>query len=338
MATLLYRLGRFSFRRRWVVALAWLVVLTAAVIGMNALQKPYSSTLTIPGIPAIQATELLAERFPEAGMPTSGSTATARVVFAAPKGQTLTTAANKAAVEKTVAALGAAPQIATVADPYRVKTINPGGTVGYAQVAWRVPAPDLTPAALDALDSAVATARDAGLTAEISGDVAPEEGHAPIGEIVGLVVAAIVLMLTLGSLIAAGLPLLTAFGGVGLGVAGIGITTHFRDLSPTSSTLATMLGLAVAIDYALFILSRYRSLLATGLDREDAAGRATGTAGNAVLFAGLTVIIALAGLAVVGIPFLTASAPAGRASAAAGSARSSAARWPPSSPASSGSA
>ena len=96
-----------------------------------------------------------------------------------------------------------------------------------------------------------------------------------------------------------------AFAGVGIGLAGIGIATHFRDLSSTSPTLATMLGLAVAIDYALFIVSRYRSLLAAGIEREDAAGRAAGTAGNAVLFAGLTVIIALAGLAVVGIPFLT---------------------------------
>lgn len=305
MATLLYRLGRFSFRRRWVVALAWLVVLVAAVGGMATLQKPYSSTLTIPGIPAMQTADLLAERFPQAGAQAQLSMASARIVFAAPEGQKLTSAANKAAVEKALDALRTAPQITSLADPYQAKTINTDGTVAYAQALWSVAAPDLSAAAVDGLDNAVDAARSAGLTVEISGGVVQDGGHAPVGEIVGLLVAAIVLVITLGSLVAAGLPLLTAFAGVGVGIAGIGIVTHFRDLSAAVSTLAIMLGLAVAIDYALFIVSRYRSELAAGHDRQEAAGRAAGTAGNAVVFAGLTVIIALSGLAVVGIPFLT---------------------------------
>ncbi|GIF14841.1 MMPL family transporter [Actinoplanes teichomyceticus] len=305
MATLLYRLGRFSFRRRRAVALAWLTLLVAAIAGMAALQRPYSSTLTIPGIPAMQTTDLLAQRFPQAAGQTPASTASARLVFAAPDGQTLTSAGSRTAVRKMIAALSAAPQIASVTDPYRSQTLNPDATVGYTQAAWTVAAPDLSQAARDGVDSAVRTARDAGLTVEISGSIAPQEEHVPLGEIIGLLVAAIVLLMTLGSLIAAGLPLLTAFAGVGTGVAGIGIATHFGDLSATTSTLATMLGLAVAIDYALFIVSRYRSELAAGHDRPEAAGRAAGTAGNAVVFAGLTVIIALAGLTVVDIPFLT---------------------------------
>jgi putative drug exporter of the RND superfamily len=302
MATLLYRLGRFSFRRRAVVALAWLAVLITLIVGMGVLQKPYASTLTIPGVPAIQATDLLAERFPEAKASTTA--ASVRLVFAAPDGQSLTSATTKAAVDKMVAALSAAPQIAAVADPYQAGTINSDGTVGYTEATWGVTAPDLRGGARDGVDAAVDAARDAGLTVEISGTIAQDE-HAPTGEIIGVLVAAVVLVMTLGSLVAAGLPLPTAFIGVGVGVAGIGIATHFRDLSPTSSTLATMLGLAVAIDYALFIVSRYRSELAAGHDRQEAAGRATGTAGNAVVFAGITVIIALAGLAVVNIPFLT---------------------------------
>ncbi len=126
-----------------------------------------------------------------------------------------------------------------------------------------------------------------------------------MGEIIGIAIAALVLVLTLGSLVAAGLPLLTAIIGVGIAGATITALANALDLGDTTSTLALMIGLAVGIDYALFIVSRYRNELADGRDREEAAGRATGTAGSAVVFAGLTVVIALAGLAVVNVPMLT---------------------------------
>jgi putative drug exporter of the RND superfamily len=293
MATFLYRLGRFSFRHRWAVAGAWLAVLVAAVAGMALLQKPTTAGFSIPGTPAQKTIDLLTQRFPQA----AGNTASARVVFASPDGKTL----DKASVQKAVAALRTAPEVAAVGAP----TESTSGTVAFAQVTYTVAATDLSDAAHDGLTDVVDDARATGLTVEVSGDAVEAGGQAPVAEVIGVVVAAVVLMITFGSLVAAGLPLLTAILGVGIGASAIGIATHFTQLSGTTSTLAMMLGLAVAIDYALFIVSRYRHELAAGHPRPEAAGRATGTAGSAVVFAGLTVIIALAGLSVVGIPFLT---------------------------------
>ncbi|GAA2332608.1 MMPL family transporter [Dactylosporangium salmoneum] len=306
MATLLYRLGRFSFRRRWAVAFAWLALLAAAVVGMAALAKPASSTFSIPGTPAQRAIDLLAERFPQAAaQSTTAGDAAARIVFAAPDGQTLTSAGSQAAIERAVADLGTSPQLGSVTDPFKTRSVNQAGTVAYADVTYTAKSADLTDAARGKLTGVIDTARAAGLTVEVSGDAVQAASDAPVGEILGVVVAAVVLLITFGSLLAAGLPLLTALLGVGLGVAVIGIATHFLELSGTTSALATMLGLAVAIDYALFIVSRYRHEVAEGREPQEAAGRAVGTAGSAVVFAGLTVIIALAGMAVVGIPFLT---------------------------------
>ncbi|GII22423.1 MMPL family transporter [Planosporangium mesophilum] len=300
MASLLYRLGRFAFRRRWLVTLAWLAVLAATLVGAATLSKPTSGAFSIPGTPAQQAIDLLRERFPQA----SAGGATARIVFAAPDGQTLT-AERRAAIERVVADLRNSPQVASVTDPFQTRAVNPAGTVGYAQATYKVPAIGLTDSDRAALDTAVGTARKAGLTVETGGDAVQVRPHAGAAEVIGLAVAAVVLVITFGSLVAAGLPLLTGVLGIGIGVSAISLATHFTDLSATTSTLAMMLGLAVAIDYALFIVSRYRHEIALGRDPQEAAGRAVGTAGSAVVFAGLTVVIALAGLAVVGIPFLT---------------------------------
>ena len=148
-------------------------------------------------------------------------------------------------------------------------------------------------------------ARSDGLTVEVGGDASQQQPEQSAAEVIGVVVAAFVLVITFGSLVAAGLPLLTALLGIAISIGSITALSGFVDLSSTTSTLALMLGLAVAIDYALFIVSRYRHELAAGREPEEAAGRAVGTAGSAVVFAGLTVVIALAALAVVGIPFMT---------------------------------
>jgi RND superfamily putative drug exporter len=124
-------------------------------------------------------------------------------------------------------------------------------------------------------------------------------------EFVGFIVALIVLLITFGAFLPAVLPLLTAAIGVGIGALAITALSGFITLSSTAPVLATMLGLAVGIDYALFVVSRYRQNLAVGLNPQEAVARAAGTAGSAVVFAGLTVAIALAGLVVVGLPFLS---------------------------------
>ena len=301
MATYLYRLGRLAFRGRKLVLAIWLAVLVGAGIGAVTLSGPTVDGFSVPGTESQQALDLMKQRLPQS----SAGGANAQIVFKAPEGETLNDVANRDTVTRTLDRLAHSPQAATVSDPYASKGINPDGTIGYAQVGYTVKQVDLTDPAKEALSSAVDVARQAGLTVEVGGDALKESGGGGTGEIIGVGVAAIVLLITFGSLIAAGLPLLNAIVGVGIGVAGITTATGFLDLSANTSILAMMLGLAVAIDYALFILSRYRHELSLGRDREEAAGRAVGTAGSAVVFAGLTVVIALAGLSVVGIPFLT---------------------------------
>ena len=300
MASFLYRLGRFAFRRRWPVTAGWLAVLAVALIGALTLSGPTQDSFSIPGTPAQQAVDLLAERFPQA----SADGATARVVFAAPAGAKLTDPAYKSAIGAAVTELKNAPQVASVNNPFTSGTVNEAGTIGFAQVSYTAKADDLTDAARDTLTAVTDRARASGLTVEVGGDALNTSGKQGLAEILGVVVAALVLVITFGSLIAAGLPLLTALLGIGIGIGTITAISGFVDLSAKTPILALMLGLAVAIDYALFIVSRYRHELAAGHEPEEAAGRAAGTAGSAVVFAGLTVIIALAALAVVGIPFL----------------------------------
>ncbi|MFJ7149606.1 MMPL family transporter [Streptomyces sp. NPDC100445] len=300
MAMFLAKLGRLAFRRRHFVALIWVALLTLAGVGAASAPAAGNTSFSIPGTEAQKAFDLLEQRFP--GMSADG--ATARVVFKAGDGR-MTDAGNKAAVEKTVKELGSGSEVASVADPYRGHAVSKDGTVAYASVKYKVSGMELEDSSRDALKTAAQHARDAGLTVEVGGDAlntTPETGSS---EVIGIAIAAVVLVITFGSLLAAGLPLLTALIGVGIGVSTITALASTLDLGSTTSTLASMIGLAVGIDYALFIVSRYRAELAEGREREEAAGRAVGTAGSAVVFAGLTVVIALVGLSVVNIPMLT---------------------------------
>ncbi|MEW2082301.1 MMPL family transporter [Streptomyces sp. NPDC005283] len=302
MATFLYKLGRSAFRRRRLVALLWVALLALAGVGAASASTATSSSFSIPGTEAQKAFDLLEERFPGA----SPDGATARVVFKAPDGRKMTEPANKAEVKKVVAELkSGSGQIATVTDPYAAKAVSRDGGTAYVSVSYKVSSMELTKETRKALEKTGTEARDAGLTVEIGGDALQAVPETGAGEIVGVGIAAVVLVITFGSLVAAGLPLLTAIIGVGIGISTITALANVLDLGSTTSTLATMIGLAVGIDYALFIVSRYRAELAEGREREEAAGRAVGTAGSAVVFAGLTVVIALVGLAVVNIPMLS---------------------------------
>ncbi|SDS67496.1 MMPL family transporter [Jiangella sp. DSM 45060] len=301
MATFLYRLGRFSYRRRGVVLAIWLGLVALFGVGASTLSGPTSDTFSIPGTESQEAFDLLEERFP--GGNTDG--AQARVVFAAPEGQTLADPANQAAVQDVLADLQAAPQVADVPDPFEIGTVSEDGAIAFSQVTYSVPFFDLTDEAREALTEAAEGGRDAGLTVELGGEAAMSDEEPAGTEIIGIGVAAVVLILTFGSLIAAGLPLITAILGIVIGMSAITAASGFMDIGSSTPTLALMLGLAVGIDYALFIVSRFRHELAMGRDGEEAAGRAVGTAGSAVVFAGLTVMIALAGLFVVNIPMLT---------------------------------
>ena len=329
MATFLYRIGRFAYRRKGVVLAAWLSLLVLIGVGAATLSGPTSESFSIPGTPAQQAQDLMAERFPGAADPMNSLSA--RVVFAAPDGQTLDTPQNEAAMNAVIDQMKTIPEVTAkdtlanpvvansamldaasergptgVADTRYVSPLSPDKTVGYVDVPFTGDMGDVNDELRGAIDDAAQAGRDVGLTVEVSGSAASEQ-EPPGGttELVGIGVAAIVLMLTFGSLVAAGLPLITAIIGIAIGSLGITIATGFVDLSSMTPTLAIMIGLAVAIDYSLFIVSRYRNELTRTEDRAEAAGRAVGTAGSAVVFAGLTVIIALVALRVVGIPFLS---------------------------------
>ncbi|MEU1145567.1 MMPL family transporter [Streptomyces sp. NPDC005863] len=302
MATFLYKLGKLAFRRRHFVALIWVALLTLAGVGAASAPTAASSSFSIPGTEAQKAFDLLEKRAPDA----SADGASARVVFKAPDGQKVTDKANKAEIDKTVAALkSGSDQVARADNPFETKTVSKDGSTAYASVSYKVTSMELTDDDRDALEKTTDKARESGLTVEVGGDALQAMPETGATEIIGIAIAAVVLIITFGSLIAAGLPLLTALIGVGIGVSSITALANALDLGTTTSTLAMMIGLAVGIDYALFIVSRYRGELADGRDREEAAGRAVGTAGSAVVFAGLTVVIALVGLAVVNIPMLT---------------------------------
>ncbi|WP_105968112.1 MMPL family transporter [Streptomyces geranii] len=302
MASLLYRLGCFAVRRRWYVTLLWIVALFGFGFASAKAPEVPESTFSAPGIEAQHAFDLMEERFPGA----QADGATARMVFVAPTGEKVTSAENRAAIEKAVARAAGGQQVASAVGPFQARAVSEDGSTAYATVNYTVTADDLTDAATNTLRAAAQSARDAGLTVEMGGTAlasTPEAGH--VGEVIGIVVAAVVLLVTFGSMAAAGLPLLTAVIGVGVTMTAITTLASTFGLSSTSGTLATMLGLACGIDYALFVVSRYREERANGHSTEEAAGLAVGTAGSAVVFAGITVVIALAGLMVVGIPMLT---------------------------------
>ncbi|MFD8002341.1 MMPL family transporter [Streptomyces mirabilis] len=302
MATFLYRLGRTAFRRRWYVALIWVAVLGA--VGFGAAKAPAAPdpNNSMPGIESQKAFDLMEQRFPG----TTANGANARIVFVAPDGQKITAADNKKTIDKLVDEAADGSQVASAVSPFQAKAISKDATTAYATVTYKVKADDLTDASKNSLKDAIAQAKKSGLTVEVGGTAlatTPSAGGAAEG--IGIAIAALVLIITFGSLTAAGLPLLTAIIGVGVSMAAIMALSSAFGLSSTTGTLATMLGLACGIDYAVFIVSRYREERAKGRTPQEAAGLATGTAGSAVVFAGLTVVIALAGLSVVGIPMLT---------------------------------
>ena len=302
MATLLFHLGRMAFRWRWFVTILWVAVLGA--VGFAATKAPAAADegFTMPGIESQKAFDLMEERFPGA----AADGASARIVFVAPDGQKVTATDNKKAIETLVDEAADGSQVASAVDPFQAKAVSKDATTAYATVTFKVKADDLTDTAKTHLEKALDQARDAGLTVEVGGDaLATKPAAGGSAEAIGIAIAALVLLITFGSLAAAGLPLLTAIIGVAISMTAILALGSTFGLSETTGTLATMLGLACGIDYALFVVSRYREERAKGRTPQEAAGMAAGTAGSAVVFAGLTVVIALAGLAVVGIPMLT---------------------------------
>jgi RND superfamily putative drug exporter len=301
MAAVLYRLGGWTFERRRLVVVIWIAVLAGVGALTLAAGGKVSNSFTVPGTESQRALDLLDKEFPGAGG------ASARIVFAAPDGHTLNEAQYRKLITPTIDRARDVPQTVGGATAFeRSFQLSKDKRIAFADISFAVSTDKLKQSTKDALERVAQPAEKAGLEVAFSGGViTTHSGGENYGDIIGLAVAFVVLLFVFGRALPAAIPLLTALVGVGLGLLLIYLGASVVNVSSTTPTLAVMLGLAVGIDYALFILSRHRQHLADGLEPREAAARAVATAGGAVTFAGTTVVIALAGLAVVGIPFLT---------------------------------
>lgn len=360
MATFLYKVGRSAYLHRWRFIAVWLLLILGAGTAAATLTQPMSNTFTIEGLESVETQERIQERFPGEGNALDAPTGT--VVIQARDGAALTDpdvsaevdafvadlrgldvlADTDALVSPVLAAGGVAqqmneqyagqgvPQEQIDANIAAVSPLSADATTGTVTVTFDAEgAMGVTGDAKDAFAAVVDDHDDGALDISYAGNVFQTNELSFVSELLGIAVAAMVLIITFGSFVAAGLPLLTGVIGVGIGIAGVYAATSVTDsIASMTPTLAVMIGLAVGIDYALFILSRFRNELVLHVGGNDLepkeladelrgipfrqrahlAGLAVGKAGTAVVFAGMTVIIALVALSIIGIDFLTAMA------------------------------
>ncbi|WP_282848823.1 MMPL family transporter [Microbacterium oxydans] len=306
MSTLLSSLGRWSFRHPWRVLVSWLLALGIAGAGALVLGAGTDNTFSIPGTESQAGLEQLSRSFPQV----SGTNA--QFIVVAADGDKITDAEYQDDIEGAVDELGDLDGVLAATSPYdeMVKgMINDDDTAAIVRVQFDGESTDVSEETKDALRTVVSdlgAELPTGSQTSLGGDLfAISIPGVTLTEAVGLLIALLVLIVTFHSFVVAGLPLLTAILGVGISMAGIFTATAFATVSSTTPLLALMLGLAVGIDYALFIMARHQDQVRAGVDPEESASRAVGTAGSAVVFAGVTVLIALIGLGFAGIPFLT---------------------------------
>ncbi|MED1424475.1 MMPL family transporter [Bacillus altitudinis] len=300
MAKFLYHLGKSAFSKPKRMIIGWLLVLVAVVAATIGTGVSFNGDMSIPGTKSEKAMGLLEKKFPA-----GDDGGTIRLIFKAPKGETLETKKVRNKLNETIKEVKKDKAVKQVTDLYQTFAISKDKKIGYADITYRVKADEVKTSSKEKVLDSIKISRKAGIQTELGGSVTFSEIEVGgISEVIGIVMAFFILAFTFASLLIAGLPILTAVIGLIIGVMVILITSNFVEMSAFSLTLAVMIGLAVGIDYALFIISRYRQLLAEGYELKEAAARAVATAGSAVLFAGVTVVIALCGLVLVGIPFL----------------------------------
>jgi putative drug exporter of the RND superfamily len=295
----LYRLGRSCARHPFRVLGLWLVAAFAVVSLQSSLGGQFNDSFRVPGVESQKAADILTDRFPAQG----GQTA--RIVFRTGDGR-LDDARHKATVEQARRQLSTGHDVSGVTDPFAAQSaaVSADGHTGYVDVAYTVT--KLTVAQLDDAKVAAVAARAAGVQTEFTGALAQVVQSTPSSELIGVAVAVIVLLVAFGSVVAMGLPIFTALMGLFVGATSVGILAAFTDVPEFSLILCVMVGLGVGIDYALFIVTRHRQHLHEGMSVADSAGTANATAGQAVLFAGTTVVIAILGLFLAGLPAISA--------------------------------
>ncbi|HEY4095440.1 MAG TPA: MMPL family transporter, partial [Baekduia sp.] len=305
MTPVLYRLGGLCARRRWIVIGVWVVIVIGlATLGRSA-GSDTSDNLSLPGTDSQQATDLLSARFPQQANGTNP------VVLTAPAGKKITDSAYAKPIDDATTAFRADPDVRDATSPLSSAgaSLQSPKDPRIATIALNLSAApsDLTIDDAQRIVDEADALRDAGLAVAFGGyvgqKVSKPETHS--SEVVGLGMAVIVLLLTFGTVVAMGLPIATAILGLVSGLSIITLISHIADVPTVAPTLATMIGLGVGIDYALFLVTRHQEQRRAGMDTRESIARATATSGGAVVFAGTTVIVALLSLAVVGIPLVT---------------------------------
>lgn len=307
MAKYLYRLGHWSARNAKAVMFGGFAVLVAFAILALSLGPAFNDNTSIPGLKSQSAIDLLNKEF--AGPQEEGGQT--RLVMKAPQGQTLSSEASQAVMQKTLKEIMEDPQVKSVAGPYDNRSLNADKTIAYMDITYKIPAGEVTEASRDHITAVAEGMRFSNWQAELTGPAYVQMKIMGPSEVIGVLIAFLVLSITFSSFLLGVLPIATAVVGLGIGLLGVMIGSNMLDIPSTSMALAAMLGLAVGIDYALFIVSRFRQQLAAGYSSRESIAIANATAGSSVVFAAITVIIGLAGLAVVNIPFLTAMGLAG---------------------------
>ena len=300
MNNLLERLGGFAARRHWVVIIAWLVILGGLLAAVKAFGGEYVNNYTVSGSDSAVGLDVLNSTFPQQGG--SGG----QIVFHAKSG---TVTAQESAVNQAVTNVSKLPDVIKAVSPFASSNsgaVSKDSTIAYASVAWNVNPDSLDTAYLDKLNNAVAPATQAGLQVEYGGGAGEIGQHTSDlkSEIIGLSCALVLLLLMFGSVIAAAIPLLSAIFSVLAGLSLLGLLAAAVTFPTTAPTIATLLGLGVAVDYGLFLVARHREQLDSGMDVVTSAKQAAGTSGAAIVVAGCTVVVSILGLYLSGVAFV----------------------------------
>lgn len=306
MAGLLGRLGGFCARHSLLVIGAWALVLVTVVLAVSGVGAKTSSDLALPSTGSQEAKDLLSDRFPPQ------QNGVNPIVFHVSKGK-LTDSANKQAVDDAVKEIGKQPHVHTVTNPLSsdgqtAGLLSKDGRTAFAPVLMDVGSGDLTEKIAGNVLDATHPAQEAGITTAAGGSIGStlSTDESRTSEVVGIVAAMIILSLVLGSLVAMGLPIITAVVGLGVALATVGLVGHLLAIPSAGPTLATMIGLGVGIDYALFLITRHQDQMRDGMPIRESIAHAVATSGSAIVFAGCTVLVALLALGVAGIPLVSA--------------------------------
>jgi uncharacterized membrane protein YdfJ with MMPL/SSD domain len=304
VARFLYRMGMFTARNKWFVLGIWVVALVTAVLVFKLVGSNTSNNLRLPGTDSQKATDLLALKF------SPQQNGSSPVVFSTESGK-VTAKKNKDAIVASYKAIKKLPHVYSATSPFsqagKASEISKDKHTAFISVLLNVGSADLSQEIANSVLDAAAPGKAAGMQVAVGGPIGSElsEPHTESSEIIGLVAAMIILAFTFGTFVAMGMPILSAVFGLVCGLAIIALFGHIATVPTIVPTLATMIGLGVGIDYALFMVSRYRANRKAGMELDEAIGRAVATAGSAICFAGGTVVIALVTLLIAGIPLVT---------------------------------